>query len=376
MADSHLGFSSFNRVDKNGRNLVEEMFYQGFDQALDKIIELKPDAVVHAGDVFHHVRPRIRPLFVFKKGLEKLTDAGIPVIVISGNHDSPKGYAATSPFVIFEGTKDVHIARKYVYEPFELGDYTFHCIPFCMVPQEYAKEFGRIQRSGRDVLVMHGLTESLRNRRLKTVGEHELGDSFLKSDFDYIALGHFHAQLQVAANAWYSGSVEYFNFGEAKDTKGILQVDLDRREVKQIAVRQSYMLDRPEVDCSGMSTEELAETLLDLCDQDEIRDKIVRINLKNVNRAAYRNLSQARVNRLIAPAIHLKIKAEFAGEEERRGEPIARFNLHQEFVKFLDDESSRDFIPRTLKDEVMGYGSKLIKKAVAARNTEALDAPE
>ena len=38
------------------------MIYEGFDLAIDKIIELMPDAVVHAGDVFHHVRPRIRPL--------------------------------------------------------------------------------------------------------------------------------------------------------------------------------------------------------------------------------------------------------------------------------------------------------------------------
>jgi exonuclease SbcD len=76
------------------------------------------------------------------------------------------------------------------------------------------------------VLVMHGLVESLRNKRLRTVGEHELKDSLLKRDFDYIALGHFHGQAQVAENAWYSGSVEYFNFGEANDRKGLLFVNL------------------------------------------------------------------------------------------------------------------------------------------------------
>ena len=47
MADSHLGFTSFSRVDKYG-NLVEEMVYKGFEQAINKIIEIKPDAVVHA----------------------------------------------------------------------------------------------------------------------------------------------------------------------------------------------------------------------------------------------------------------------------------------------------------------------------------------
>jgi exonuclease SbcD len=82
MADSHLGFTSYGRVDSNGINLIEKMVYEGFDQAVDMIISLRPDAVVHAGDVFHHVRPRIRPLYVFKKGLDRLREAGIPVIAI------------------------------------------------------------------------------------------------------------------------------------------------------------------------------------------------------------------------------------------------------------------------------------------------------
>ena len=120
LADSHLGFSSYSRVDKYGRNLVEEMVYKGFEQAIDRIIQLQPDAVVHAGDVFHHVRPRIRPLFVFKRGLERLFEAGIPMIVISGNHDAPKGYSATSPFFIYEGPRDLHIAHRYQYERFEV----------------------------------------------------------------------------------------------------------------------------------------------------------------------------------------------------------------------------------------------------------------
>src|SRR5512136_2985829 len=123
MADSHLGFSSHNRVDRYGRNLVEEMIYKGFEDAVDRIIQLKPDALVHAGDIFHHVRPRIRPLYVFKRCLEKLSDAGIPVVMISGNHDAPKSSSSTSPFVIYEGAHDLQIAHRAHYERFELGDH-------------------------------------------------------------------------------------------------------------------------------------------------------------------------------------------------------------------------------------------------------------
>jgi len=227
LADSHLGFSSYSRLDQHGQNRIEAMVYSGFEMAVEKIVQIHPDAVVHAGDVFHHVRPKIKPLVVFQRGLLRLKEAGIPVIVISGNHDAPKSYSQTSPFRLFEGLRDVHIAQRYQYERFEVGDHSFHCIPFCLEPQEYLQEAAKIERRGRDVLVMHGLVESLKNRKLKSVGEHELKDSLLKSDFDYIALGHFHGQTPIAANAWYSGSVEYFNFGEAEDRKGMLLVDLE-----------------------------------------------------------------------------------------------------------------------------------------------------
>jgi len=375
MADSHLGFSNYSRVDKYGRNLVEEMIYEGFDQTVDKIIELKPDAVVHAGDVFHHVRPRIRPLYAFKQGLEKLQDTGIPVVIISGNHDAPKSYSAISPFYIYEGMKGVNIAHRYKYERFDLGDRSIHCIPFCLDPGDYLKEFGKIDRSGNDVLVMHGLVESLSNKKMRTVGEHELKDSLLKDEFDYIALGHYHGQAQISRNAWYSGSIEYFNFGEASDTKGILLVDLEQRDVKQIEIRPKYMIDRPSIDCSEMSSSELAEVLLDLCEPEEIRDRIIRINLKNVQRSAYRNLNHVRLNRLSSTALHFKIKVEYEDEKELVDAPVDSIRLHEEFVKFLEDEAIRGSISQGIKDEVTAYGSDLLKKAVAAHVTEALDAP-
>ena len=369
LADSHLGFSSYSRLDSHGRNRIEEMVYAGFDQVIEKIIRLHPDAVVHAGDVFHHVRPKIKPLVVFQKGLFRLKEAGIPIIIISGNHDAPKSYSQTSPFRLFEGLKGVHIVQKYGYERFPVGDYDFHCIPFCLEPQDYLTEFGKIERSGRDVLVMHGLVESLQNRKMRSVGEHELKDSLLKSDFDYIALGHIHAQTQVSANAWYSGSVEYFNFGEARDEKGMLLADLETGNVEPVPVRSRYMIDHPDVDCSGLTSEEIAKCLMELCHEDEIEDRMVRINLKNVNRAAYRSLDQVRLSRLGSSALYFKIKPEFCDEQELMERPVDRHLLHDEFAGYLEEEATQERIPKAIKDDVVSYGSELMKKVVASRNT-------
>lgn len=383
MADSHLGFSAYGRVDRWGRNLREEMIYQGFNETVDKIIELMPDAVVHAGDVFHHVRPRIRPLYVFKQNLEKLVEAEIPVIIISGNHDAPKSYAALSPFTLFEGMKGVDIAHHYRYERFEVGDHFFHCIPFCLGPEDYLEEFRKMQDfrmenpSGRDVLVMHGLVEALWDRRLRTVGEHELKESFLKGDFSYIALGHYHGQAQVAQNAWYSGSVEYFRFNEAGDDKGLLLVDLESGAVEQIPVREKYMRDLEPVDFSGLSSEEIEESIRSLCDYVGIKDKIVRLRLKDTSREAYRSLNQRVLGNLKNEALHLEILPEFKDDPICfETEPMDSKQLPQEFKKFIEGEATRDGIPAAIKEDVISYGTDLIGRISEKRTTESFDASQ
>jgi DNA repair exonuclease SbcCD nuclease subunit len=221
---------------------------------------------------------------------------------------------------------------------------------------------------------MHGLVESLQNRKMRSVGEHELSDSFLKSDFDYIALGHFHGQAQLSQNAWYSGSLEYFNFGEAQDEKGMLLVDLETGKAESVPVKPRYMIDHPAIDCSGMRSEEIAQCLIKLCHEDEIRDEMVRITLKNVSRAAYRSIDQTRLNQLGASALYFKIRPEFLDDEEHFERPVDRRTLHEEFSGYLVEESSRELISAKIKDEVVAYGSEIMKKAVLARHKEALDA--
>jgi exonuclease SbcD len=377
MADSHLGFTAYSRVDYRGRNLREEQIYKGFDKAVDKIIQLRPDAVVHAGDVFHHVRPRIKPLYVFKRALEKLNEAGIPIIIISGNHDAPKGYAAISPFYINEGMEDVHIAHEYRYECFEVGDHFFHCIPFCLDPKDYMEEFRKIRYTGRDVLVMHGLIEALWNDRLRTVGEHELKDSFLKSDFSYIALGHYHGQAQVAKNAWYSGSIDYFSFGEAGDDKGFLHIDLEGGSVDSVPVTEKYMVDHPWIECDGLSSQEIMDELGSLFDEDDIKDKIVRVKLRDVSREAYRNIDPVWISRLSSAALYLKIMPEFVDVRTFGAEVgVDAGSLPDEFEKFLEDEVSGGRIPKAIEGDVVTYGKDMIQRIVSMRTSEVFDAPK
>jgi len=67
--------------------------------------------------------------------------------------------------------------------------------------------------------------------------------------------------------------VEYFNFGESQDEKGMLLVDLETGNATNVPVKPKYMMDHPAIDCKGLHSEEIAESLLELCHEDEVRDR-------------------------------------------------------------------------------------------------------
>ncbi len=105
-------------------------------------------------------------------------------------------------------------------------------------------------------------------------------------------------------------------------------------------MKPKYMMDHPAIDCRGIHSEEIAECLLELCHEDEVRDRMVRITLKNVNRAAYRSIDQGRLNRLGTSALYFKIRLEFLDEEEHIERPVDRMSLHLEFAGFMEEKAS------------------------------------
>lgn len=61
-------------------------------QLVDLARSEKVDAVIIAGDVYDRSVPPADAVAVLDDVLSRLVvDAGIPVILIAGNHDSPKG---------------------------------------------------------------------------------------------------------------------------------------------------------------------------------------------------------------------------------------------------------------------------------------------
>ncbi|MGE3799322.1 MAG: exonuclease SbcCD subunit D, partial [Thermomicrobiales bacterium] len=91
LADTHLGYSAFSKVHpESGRNQRAVDIEQSFQAAVSDILSREVDLVLHAGDVFHHTRPSWSTMTHFLVQMRRFESAGIPVVVIAGNHDTPR----------------------------------------------------------------------------------------------------------------------------------------------------------------------------------------------------------------------------------------------------------------------------------------------
>ena len=81
-ADLHLGYSQY------GLEARRQDFDDAFKEVVDKTIELKPDFMIIAGDLFHQPRPSNVTLENTIRSFKRLKDAGIPVLTVDGSHDS------------------------------------------------------------------------------------------------------------------------------------------------------------------------------------------------------------------------------------------------------------------------------------------------
>ncbi|MGA9087224.1 MAG: metallophosphoesterase family protein [Methanoregula sp.] len=266
IADTHLGLAAFSRLDPDsGMNLREKQIYDNFLAAIDVIIREKPDVLVHAGDLFDTVKPKTRAYTTVLDALTRLRDAGIPLVIVTGNHSMVKTRYTTSPLAVLDyHPAEIHAAYSFKYERVEIGDTVFHLIPNMLRVEDYRTAYDAVELApGRNnVLVTHGLATAIKDRRLATVAEHELDSTILSDGFDYIALGHYHNQSQITTNAWYSGSTEYLTYGEIRDEKGGLVVDPARHTVEHLDLPRTPMYDCGTIACAGRHTSEITDEII------------------------------------------------------------------------------------------------------------------
>ncbi|MFQ5633396.1 MAG: exonuclease SbcCD subunit D, partial [bacterium] len=343
---THLGYSDLNKIDPvTGINQRESDFYNAWWHAIDKILVLRPDFVIHAGDLFQSPRPNNRAIRVALEGIQKLGEADIPFVVVASNHSTPRIRHTGSIFESIALFPYVKAAYKSQYERFRLGNCAIHCIPHCPLSEELTAAYEAVQLDSTarfQILATHGAWRESSGELVGSVGEFneqfiENPEARLHLTFDYIALGHYHKYLEVASNAFYSGSTERTSFNEIGYTSGLILVDLVENTRQYIKIPSRPMVAIGPIDCSRQHNEEVYAAIEN--ESDSIPDGcLLRLELVEVARETLLTLDMQRIDALFPKALYVEKILQPSEENDLLRSTTSIGSLPAEFERYIEEQ--------------------------------------
>ena len=245
LSDLHLG----KRVGEV--SMLEDQAYI-LDRVLDIVDGAGPDALLIAGDVYDKSVPSAEAVTLFDDFLCRLARRKLPVLVISGNHDSPERLAFGSR--LMEGA-GVYLSPVYDgnVKPITLtdehGPVDFWLLPFLkpahlrrFYPEEtidsYTDAVGaaiahmNIDPSRRNVLLCHQFVTGAATCESEEliVGGTDNVDAAVFDGFDYVALGHLHGPQNVGSSRIrYCGTPLKYSFSETSQYKSVTVAELGEK---------------------------------------------------------------------------------------------------------------------------------------------------
>ena len=250
IADLHLGKSI------HGVSLLENGDQTAWVQRfLCLAEEVKPDAVVIAGDVYDRSAPSGDAVALLDRLLTALAERQIPVMMIAGNHDSGQrlsfgGSLLARQKIHIAGVLSKELTHVTLPDPDGHGPVTFWLMPYIfpalasqVLEDEEIRDYDTAVRkllaaqnvdfTQRNVIVAHqnvteNGTEALRGGSESMVGGVGQVDYTAFDGFDHAALGHIHAAYHVGrASVRYAGSPLCYHFSETRQpVKGPVLVEL------------------------------------------------------------------------------------------------------------------------------------------------------
>ncbi len=225
IADNHLGFRQYGLFER------ETDFYEVFNRIIQKIIEERPDFVIHSGDLFEFSRPPTKALLTVQSGFSQLKNENIPIYAIAGNHDIIMRKNAIPPQVLYREfgltvispnnpyyTEDDIFIGGIPYTPKFHSDFLVDRLNFL---ENESKKYKK------RILVLHQAID----KYLPFDYELELAD--MPESFNYYALGHIHNRIVDdfgEGKLAYAGSPEIWKMDELesyrKKGKGFYLVDM------------------------------------------------------------------------------------------------------------------------------------------------------
>ena len=342
LSDLHIG----KRV--NEISMLEDQEYILL-QILQIIDDEKADAVLICGDVYDKSVPSAEAVTLFDDFLCRLAQRKIPVLIISGNHDSPERLAFGNRLLELGG---IHISPVYdgqvrsVTLTDEHGEAVFWLLPFIkpahvkrFYPDEgietytdavrIALEKMPVDTSKRNILLTHQfVTGSVTcDSEELSVGGSDNVDAAVLEAFDYVALGHIHGPQNIGSNhIRYCGTPLKYSFSESGHHKSVTLVNLGakgslelqlrplqpRRDLRQLRGSFAQLTDKGFY--QGTATHDYLHIIL--TDEEDVPEAVgqLRVIYPNLMKLSYDN-TRTRTNQTVDGA-----------EDVRRKSPLELFD--------------------------------------------------
>jgi exonuclease SbcD len=340
-ADLHLGVENYGRIDPTTGLSTRLMdFLHAYDQVVDYALENDIGLVIFAGDAYRTRDPNPTYQREFARRIRRLSTAGIPTVLVAGNHDTPSamGRAITVEIFATLEVENVHVAKRLEVIVIETRDGPVQIVALPWVTRsallarsEYKnKSLEEINQlilekvvnivEGPDglisqlnpalptILAAHATVQGAvyGSERSVMLGQEVILPPGLAKNpaLDYVALGHIHKHQVLNENppVVYAGSIERIDFGEEREDKGFVVAEVERgRATWQFVKTDARPFVTIEVDARGDDpTDEILKAIADR----DIEGAVVRLI---IHTPAEKEplINEDQIRRALAGAFHI-----------------------------------------------------------------------
>ena len=372
LSDLHLGYRQYQRLTPAGINQREYDVANTFRRAVERIIELAPELIVVAGDVFHSSRPTNAAILHAFRQFMKLRTAlpDTKIVIIAGDHDTPRTTESGSIMGLFESI-GVDVAssepKRFRYEELDVS--------VLAVPDGHMPVLAPDPHFAHNVLVMHCDVDDVVPRYYAELDRATVkisrGD-LASTRWSYVALGHYHSHQRVADNAFYAGSLDYTSLNvwfdlDEHPRKGFVVYDLEAGSASFEALEPSReFIDLPPIAARDLSVAEVNAAIQRSVERIKggIDDKVIRLVVRDIPRQIARELDHRMIRELKRRALsfHLDTRRPEITRRDAAGAPARRPSV-AEFVKQKLVE--RPIPPELDRDRMVELGLRYLDAADA-----------
>ena len=341
-SDTHLGYNDLDILNQDNINQREADFYDAFSQVVDEIQRIKPDFIIHTGDLFHRSSPSNRAITFALKEFKRINALNIPCIMIAGNHSTPRTVLSSPILKIFEDFENIYVSYEQAYKKIEFDNIIFHTLPHMNDETKAEAEINlceeSINKSKKNIMMMHCSVGAW--YLMQEFGEwvYPTNKEYIFEKMDYVALGHWHGFGNVGKhkNVYYSGSTERTSINDKRNNKGFILLDIEEEglkvEFKNIKIREILS---KEIDCEDY------ENAINSLDNLDTKDALVEVKLKNLTTLQSIDISNSTIKKLFPEAMDVTVKREFKRNLDNQNplSEVQSLSLEEFFLEHIKEQS-------------------------------------